>query len=137
MYILAGIVSQIMWITFSPILPIVEEIYGVGDAEVGLLSAVFPIVFIVLALPVGYYVDRRGFRKAVLLGSAFFAVFGLLRAFAATFEMLLAFQTLTAVGQPFIFNSILSRAGSLPRRQDLQLVWGASPFSYEQLSASA
>lgn len=34
-YILAGIISQIMWITFSPILPIVEEIYRVGDAEVG------------------------------------------------------------------------------------------------------
>jgi len=95
-----------IWITFSPILPIVEEIYGVGDAEVGLLSAVFPIVFIVLALPVGYYVDRRGFRRAVLIGSAFFAVFGLLRAFATTFEALLVFQTLTAVGQPFIFNSI-------------------------------
>ncbi len=106
MYILAGIISQIMWITFAPILPIVKEIYGLGDVEVGMLSAVFPIVFIILALPVGYYVDKKGFRKAVLLGSAFFAVFGLLRAFASTFLMLLLFQTLAAAGQPFIFNSI-------------------------------
>ncbi len=66
-----------------------------------MLSAVFPIVFIILALPVGYYVDKRGFRKAVLLGSAFFAVFGVLRVFVATFLLLLVFQTLAAVGQPF------------------------------------
>ena len=69
-----------------------------------MLSAVFPIV--ILALPVGYYVDKRGFRRAVLLGSAFFAVFGVLRVFATTFLLLLIFQTLAAAGQPFIFNSI-------------------------------
>lgn len=105
-YILAGILSQLVWITFAPILPIVEALYGIGEAEVGLLSAVFPLVFIVLALPVGYYVDTRGFRKAVLVGTAFLSIFGFLRAFATTYVLLLTFQTLAAVGQPFIFNSI-------------------------------
>ncbi len=105
-YFLAGIFSQIVWITFSPILPIVENVYGVSEADVGLLSAVFPITFIVLALPVGYLVDSKGFRTAVLIGTSFLSVFGLLRTFATTFLMLLVFQTLASIGQPFIFNSI-------------------------------
>ncbi len=105
-YFLAGVLSQIIWITFSPILPIVENVYGVSEANVGLLSAVFPITFIILALPVGYLVDSRGFRTAVLIGTSFLSVFGLLRAFATTFLMLLLFQTLASIGQPFIFNSI-------------------------------
>jgi len=58
-YFLAGALSQIVWITFSPILPIVENVYGVSEAEVGLLSAVFPVTFIFLALPVGYLVDSK------------------------------------------------------------------------------
>ncbi len=128
-YILAGIISQIMWITFSPILPIVEEIYRVGDVEVGLLSAVFPIIFIILALPVGYYVDKRGFRRAVLLGSAFFAVFGVLRVFATTFLLLLIFQTLAAAGQPFIFNSISKLVKSWFPAEEAGLATGLGSIS--------
>ncbi len=87
--LLTGVLSQIVWITFSPIIPIVEEVYGVSEAEVGLLSAVFPVTFIFLALPVGYLVDSKGFRTAVLIGTFFLSVFGLFRAFVTTFMMLL------------------------------------------------
>lgn len=128
-YILAGIISQVMWITFAPILPIVKEIYGVGEAEVGLLSAVFPIIFIILALPVGYYVDKEGFRKAVLLGCAFFAVFGFLRAFATSFLLLLTFQTLAAAGQPFIFNSISKLVKSWFSAEEAGLATGLGSIS--------
>lgn len=105
-YMLAGIVSQIIWITFAPILPIVMDSYGVSEADVGLLSAVFPLIFIVLALPSAYYIDSRGFRKGVLIGTLFLSFFGFLRAFATTYTMLLLLQTMAALGQPFIFNSI-------------------------------
>ena len=105
-YMLTGIVSQIIWITFAPILPIVKNIYGVSEGDVGLLSAVFPLTFIFIALPSGYYIDSKGFRKAVLIGTAFLSVFGFLRALASSFIILLAFQTIAGFGQPFIFNSI-------------------------------
>ncbi|WP_202318704.1 MFS transporter [Archaeoglobus neptunius] len=129
MYIFAGIISQIMWITFSPILPIVERIYSIGEAEVGMLSAVYPLVFIVFALPVGWYVDKSGFRKAVLTGSAFFAVSGFLRAFASSFTALLAFQTLGAVGQPFIFNSISKLVKSWFPEEEAGLATGLGSIS--------
>lgn len=105
-YMLTGIVSQIIWITFAPVLPIVENVYGVSEADVGLLSAVFPLTFIFLALPSGYYVDSRGFRKAVLIGTAFLSIFGFLRAIVNNYFLLLIFQAVAGFGQPFIFNSI-------------------------------
>lgn len=105
-YMLTGIISQIVWITFAPILPIVMKTFNVSEGDVGLLSAVFPLTFIVLALPSGYYIDSRGFRKGVLVGILLLSIFGLLRTFANTFFTLLIFQTIAGFGQPFIFNSI-------------------------------
>lgn len=103
---LGGIVSQVIWITFAPILPIVENIYHVTQSDIGLLSAVFPLTFIFLALPSGYYIDSKGFRKGILIGLFFLSVFGFLRSLAPNFLILLILQTIASFGQPFIFNSI-------------------------------
>lgn len=105
-YMLTGINSQIIWITFAPVLPIAEKIYGVSEGDIGLLSAIFSLTFIFLALPSGYYIDSRGFRKAVLIGTAFLSIFGFLRAITNNFLILFIFQTIAGFGQPFIFNSI-------------------------------
>ena len=105
-YILTGIFSQVIWITFAPILSLTAQAYGVTQSDVGNLSTVFPLVFVVLSIPVGYFIDSYGFRKAILLGTGFLAVFGLLRAFSPNFTFLLIFQALAGISQPFILNSI-------------------------------
>ncbi len=105
-YMLTGIFTQIIWITFAPILSMTAQAYGVTQADVGNLSTVFPLVYVVISIPVGYLIDAHGFRKAVLLGAGFMAVFGLLRAFSPNFTFLLIFQALAGVSQPFILNSI-------------------------------
>jgi MFS family permease len=61
---------------------------------------------VAISIPVGYFIDSYGFRKAILLGTSFMAVFGLLRAFSPNFTFLLIFQALAGVSQPFINNSI-------------------------------
>jgi predicted MFS family arabinose efflux permease len=105
-YILTGLFCQVIWITFTPILSISTQAYGVSQADIGTLSLVFPLVYVVLSIPAGYFIDSYGFRKAILLGTGFMAVFGLLRAFSPNFICLLIFQTLAGVSQPFINNSI-------------------------------
>jgi len=105
-YVLTGVLSQLIWITFASILSLTAQTYNVPEAAVGYLSLVFPLVYIIISIPVGYFIDAYGFRKAVLLGTGFMAVFGLLRAFSPNFNFLLIFQALAAVGQPFIMNSI-------------------------------
>lgn len=105
-YILVGIVPQALWITFSGVLTLSAQTYHTSTDNIGLLSAVYPIVYVVLSLPAGYAIDAFGFRKAVLVGGGFLAVSGLLRPFAPDFQLLLVTQTVGAVGQPFVLNSI-------------------------------
>jgi predicted MFS family arabinose efflux permease len=105
-YILTGLFCQVIWITFTPILSISTQAYSVSQADIGTLSLVFPLVYVILSIPSGYFIDSYGFRKAILLGTGFMAVFGLLRAFSPNFTCLLIFQSLAAVSQPFILNSI-------------------------------
>jgi predicted MFS family arabinose efflux permease len=117
-YILTGLLSQVIWITFAPILTISAQAYSVSATEIGYLSAVFPLVYIIISIPVGYFIDSYGFRKAVLVGTGLMAVFGLLRAFSPNFTSLLIFQTLAAFGQPFIMNSISKLVkGWFPERE--------------------
>ena len=105
-YALTGLLSQLVWLTFAPILSTTAQTFNVSQAEIGNLSLVFPLIYIIISVPAGYIIDSYGFRKAVLLGTAFLAVFGLLRAFSPNFTFLLIFQALAAIGQPFIMNSI-------------------------------
>jgi predicted MFS family arabinose efflux permease len=103
---LAGIASQVVWITFAPILDSAARYYGVTGAEIGYLAAVFPLVYIAISLPVGYFIDRYGFRASLLVGTLFLGAFSTLRPLTSSFPLLLAFQTLAGVGQPFVMNSI-------------------------------
>lgn len=105
-YALTGLLSQLVWLTFTPILSTTAQTFNVSQTEIGNLSLVFPLIYIIISVPAGYIIDSRGFRKSVLLGTGFLAVFGLLRAFAPNFTYLLIFQTLAAIGQPFIMNSV-------------------------------
>jgi predicted MFS family arabinose efflux permease len=117
-FVLTGLLSQLIWITFAPILTVTVQAYGVSEADVGNLSLVFPLIYIIFSIPAGYFIDSYGFRKAVLLGTGLMAVFGLLRAFSPNFTFLLIFQALAAIGQPLIMNSISKLvSGWFPRKQ--------------------
>jgi len=128
---LAGISTQILWITFAPILPLAVKAYHVGEAEIGYLSAVFPLVYIVASIPVGYFIDKHGFRKAVLLGMFFLGVFGFLRAFTSSYSALLLLQTITALGQPLIMNSVSKLVGAWFPEDEAALATGLGTLSLE------
>ncbi len=105
-YMLTGIVSQLLWITFAPVDSIAAGVYGVSRDTIGLLSLVYLVVYVVVSIPVGYVIDASGFRRAVLIGSALLALSGVVRALTGSFALVLAFQAVGACGQPFILNSI-------------------------------
>jgi predicted MFS family arabinose efflux permease len=126
---LTGVFCQVIWITFAPILSTTAQAYGVTQADVGNLSTVFPLVYVVISIPVGYFVDSHGFRKAVLLGAGFMGVFGLLRAFSPNFTFLLIFQAFAAVSQPCIMNSISKLVKSWFPQKEVGIATGLGTLS--------
>ncbi|MEM1552317.1 MAG: MFS transporter [Candidatus Bathyarchaeia archaeon] len=107
-YMLVAVVSQILWLNFAPITrPIMTSIFGVTESDVGLLSMVWPLLFIPVSIPAGIIIDKKGFKFGVSIGALMMAVFAVLRIFSGeNFTLLLIFQSCAALGQPFVFNAI-------------------------------
>ncbi|MEM2281472.1 MAG: MFS transporter [Candidatus Bathyarchaeia archaeon] len=107
-YMLVAVVSQILWLNFAPITrPIMTTIFGVAESDVGLLSMVWPLLFIPVSIPAGILIDKKGFKFGVSIGALIMAVFAVLRIFSGeNFTILLLFQSCAALGQPFVFNAI-------------------------------
>jgi MFS family permease len=113
-YVVVAAVSQILWLNFATITtPIMTSLFNVSVSDVGLLSMVWPLLFIPLSVPTGILVDKKGFRFAVAVGAVIMAVFAVFRIFSGEdFTLLLLFQSGAALGQPFVFNG-LSKLASL------------------------
>jgi len=113
-YTLVAFSTQLIWLNFSGIAePQVTGIFNASIDQVGYLAAFWPLVFIPLSIPTGLSVDRWGFRLNVAIGSLILTVFSWLRLTAGlNFGLLLLYQTLAGVGQPFIYNAISKLAGS-------------------------
>ena len=113
-YTLVAFTTQIIWLNFSGIAePQVTGIYNVSIDQIGYLAAFWPLVFIPLSLPTGLSVDKWGFKLNVVIGSLILTVFSWLRLTAGlNFGLLLLYQTLAGVGQPFVYNAISKLAGA-------------------------
>jgi len=106
-FMLVAFVNQASWITFAPITGEAARHYGTSDLVIGLLSMVFMIVYILLAIPSAWVIDNRGFRLAVGVGALLTAVFALARgAFSGSLALVFVAQVGIAVGQPLILGSI-------------------------------
>lgn len=93
---------QLEWLRFAPITDQVALQYGVSAGEVGLLSLVFPLLFLPLALPSGALIDRISVRLALRLVAGVMLAGVLLRALVPGFGALVAGQALIALVQPLL-----------------------------------
>ncbi len=102
-----GSLTQVLWLTFAPITGPAAAFYGKSDFMIGLLSMVFMIVYIILAIPAAWAIDTWGFKAAAGLGAVLSAVFALLRGlFAADYTIVLLSQIGIAAGQPLVIGAI-------------------------------
>jgi predicted MFS family arabinose efflux permease len=117
-----ALLSQLAWLTFAPITTDTAALFHVTEFDVSLLSLVWPVVFVILAIPVGIFIDKKGFTISIRIAAVFLAVFSVLRIAAPlmdnNFTVLLISSTGAAVSQPFIFGSITKLAVSwFPQRE--------------------
>jgi predicted MFS family arabinose efflux permease len=101
--------TQVLWLTFAPITTDTATHYGVSENAVGWLAEVFPLLYVVLAIPAGMALDRW-FAPVLRAGAALTAAGALLRLGGDAFAWALAGQLLVAVGQPFVLNAVTKLA---------------------------
>ncbi len=109
-YGLLAAATQMLWITFAPITTQVAPALHASVAAVGNLAAIFPLIYVVLALPTGRWLDRS-FDLALRTGAVLTGAGGLLRLVAPhLFLWQLMAQVVIAAGQPLVLNAITKLA---------------------------
>src|SRR3954466_12810700 len=109
--------NQLLWLTYAPITTDTATHFGVSEGTVGWLSQVFPLIYVILAIPAGLALDRA-FKPALLAGAWLTAIGGAVRLTNDTFAVALAGQILIAIAQPFLLNAVTKVAtAALPAPQ--------------------
>jgi len=98
---------QMNWITFAAVTGDAASFYRVSELQIGLLSMVFMIVFVIVSIPASYVIDTYGVRVGVGIGAVLTGVFAMTRGvWASDYTLVLISQIGLAVGQPFVMNAI-------------------------------
>ena len=107
--------SQLLWLTYAPVTTAAAHHYGVSVTAIGWLANVFPLLYVVLAVPAGLALDRWP-RAALAVGAMLTALGGVVRLGGDSFGWALAGQLMVAVAQPLVLNAITGVVGVLPVR---------------------
>ena len=104
-YCAVAAASQAMLVNYAPVTHDAARHFQVSVTAIGWLSQVFPLVYVLVAVPAGLLLDRF-FRPALVAGAVLTAVGGMLRLVADDYAWTLTGQVVAAVGQPFVLNAI-------------------------------
>jgi MFS family permease len=105
-YALLAACTQLLWLTFAAVDTRSAAAMHVDVGTVGDLAAIFPFIYVVLALPTGRWLDTR-FGQALGAGALLTGAGALVRlASPNSFGWQLAGQLVIAAGQPLVLNSI-------------------------------
>jgi len=106
-YMYISALTQLYWLNFAAIDTFVEERFSITASSVMWFTLVFPLVQVLLSMPAGMVIDKKGFKYGVGIGALFTGVFAMLRLVNTdSFTILLISQIGIAIGQPFVLNGI-------------------------------
>jgi MFS family permease len=109
MYIAA--LTQLYWLNFAAIDTFIEERLSIPASSVMWFTLVFPLVQVLLTMPAGMIIDKKGFKYGVGIGALFTGIFATLRLVSPdSFTVLLISQIGISIGQPFVLNGVTKLA---------------------------
>ncbi|HEV2782556.1 MAG TPA: MFS transporter [Actinophytocola sp.] len=109
-YALVAAATQLLWLSFAGVSTVAAGHYGVSETAIGWLAQVFPLLYVVLAVPAGLVLDRW-FRGGLLAGAGLTAAGAVLRLAGDDFLWVLAGQAMVAVAQPLVLNAVIGVTG--------------------------
>ena len=105
-YVGVAMMTQVLWMNVAPLATLIQQRYKVDEQAVAGLMIAFPVLYIVLSIHAGRMIDRRGYRRAIGLGSILCVLSSLLRIPDSGFVWLAVGQLGIAVAQPYVINGI-------------------------------
>jgi MFS family permease len=106
-YMYISALTQLYWLNFAAIDTFIEERFSITASSVMWFTLVFPLVQVLLSMPAGMVIDKKGFKYGVGIGALFTSVFAMLRLVNTdSFTVLLISQIGIAIGQPFVLNGV-------------------------------
>ncbi|MBL7061809.1 MAG: MFS transporter [Dehalococcoidia bacterium] len=122
MYIAA--LTQLYWLNFAAIETYIEELLSIPASSVMWFTLVFPVIQVLLTMPAGVIIDKKGFKYGIGIGVLFTGVFAMLRLLdPASFAVLLIAQIGISIGQPFVLNSVTKLAVTwFPQKEEATAV---------------
>jgi MFS family permease len=100
--LLAGLAAPMNQFKVPPVMPVLMEQYSLDLTTAGLLMSIFAITGLVLALPAGVILHRRGARATGLLAVGIMAAGAVLGAFADHIHLLLFSRLIEGIGMGLI-----------------------------------
>ncbi|TCM46961.1 MFS transporter [Kribbella sp. VKM Ac-2568] len=116
-FALVGASTQLVWLNFAGVTTVAAERYGVSENAIGWLAQVFPLLYVVLAIPAGLILDRW-FRSGLLVGAVLTALGACLRLIGDDYGWLLAGQIVASVAQPLVLNAVTGITGRYLAEKD-------------------
>jgi len=105
-YAVLAACTQLLWLTFAAIDTDSAKVLHVDVGTIGDLAAIFPFIYVVLALPAGRWLDTS-FERALAVGALLTGAGAIIRVVApSSFGVQLTGMVVIAAGQPFVLNSI-------------------------------
>jgi len=98
---------QLSNLGFSPLLPSIQEEFGMSYTQLGLFTGLYGLLAMVLSVPAGLSAKRLGERRVLGAGLIGVALGSVLLGEAWNFESAIAFRGLTIFGYRFAFVSVL------------------------------
>jgi predicted MFS family arabinose efflux permease len=102
--------TQLLWLTYAPIDTGSAHYYGVSSGAIGWLANVFPLLYVILAIPAGRLLDSH-FRPVLAGAGTLMAAGGLIRLGGQAFAWAMAGQLAIAVAQPVVLSAMGKLAG--------------------------
>lgn len=116
-FALVGAATQLVWLNFAGVTTVAAERYGVSENAIGWLAQVFPLLYVVLAIPAGLILDKW-FRSGLIAGAVLTALGALLRLGGDDYGWLLAGQIVASVAQPLVLNAVTGITGRYLAEKD-------------------
>jgi len=97
--------TQILWLSYAPITPHAAQALGVSEGAIGDLAVINPLMYVLLAIPTGRWLDRR-FGSALAAGALLTALGAVLRIVdSSSYGWALVGQLIFSAGQPLVLNA--------------------------------